>query len=59
MIWRVGILYRVVELIHLIQEQAVHKADIVRSFASSRFHNVFIEDIVDMVLSGGWGHITE
>lgn len=52
--WRIGILYRAIELLELVEQRPRMKADILTSFTSSRFRNVEISDVLDTCIYGGW-----
>jgi hypothetical protein len=54
MMWRIGILYRAIELLELLDQRPRVEADILRSFSSSRFRNVAIKDVLDTCLYCGW-----
>lgn len=57
--WRIGILYRVIELLELLHERPIAKSEMLTSFASSRFRNVSIDDVLDTCIYGGWAQIGE
>lgn len=52
--WRIGILYRVIALLELLHEEPRTKSDVLISFATSRFRNVSIVDVLDTCIYGGW-----
>lgn len=60
--WRIGILYRSVELLQLLDRHPRSEESIVASFGASRFRNVAIEDVLEACMFSGWteaadGHI--
>ena len=57
--WRIGILYRVIELLELLRERPVAKSGMLASFASTRFRNVSIDDVLDTCVYAGWAELGE
>lgn len=59
MTWRIGILYRVVDLLRLLHQEPRPKSEILTSFAVSRFRNVSIDDVLSTGFYGGWVRVDE
>lgn len=57
--WRIGILYRSIDLLQLLSARPSSENDLMASFSGARFRNVQLNDVLEACHFNGWAERTE